>query len=399
MALALGTWCCATADAHEAGGGGIPDTPGLRIDATAAVAAYHADTPIPAPRLGGVLGLGDTPSDQRGTQLEHATLGMGVRLLPQVGANVAVGWHGSEPGHVEAAWLQARPSADAPFAIGAGRNRVPIGTVLRNAGHLDRYGQMPLAKRATFNGDWIEDGVNATWRPHLDGPLDWLEAVDVGLWKAQRFPGSAGSDWAPVVHLRSAWSDWAVDAFYSRLRPQGRGAYVQSTTSGHVHTAPTCDASLRGIACFDGTVDLLGGSATWATPLPGVQLSGAALWRRERGALYSQNGDTRYDGKTLGGWMEALWQPSARWDFGMRQEWLQSTHDVNGPGAYAVATDANLLPNAPARRFTAMAGWRPAPGWLVALEAGHERIADRGNTIVGLRLVWTPSDALWKRNW
>ena len=398
-ALALGLCATLGSHAHETTHSGLPEAPGVRVDASAALAHWDADSSVPAPRFGGTLGLGDTPNDLRGGHLEHATLGLGVRLLPQLGANVTMGWHGSDQRHVETAWLHAQPSADSPLSLGAGRNRVPIGPVLRNAGHLDRYGQMPLAKRATFNGDWIDDGINATWRPQLGGALAWLDVVDVGLWKAQRFPGSTGSDWAPVLHLGARWGQASVDAFYSHLRPQGRGAYVQSTTSGHVHTAPACEASLRGITCFDGQVDLLGGSATWHTPLRGVQLSAAALWRRERGALYSNSGDTRYRGDTQGGWLELLWQPAAQWELGVRQEWLRQRNDVNGPGAYAVATEANLLPNEPARRTSAMVGWRPARDWLLAVEAGHERIAGQGNTVLGLRLMWTPTQALWQRNW
>ena len=110
-------------------------------------------------------------------------------------------------------------------------------------------------------------------------------------------------------------------------------------------------------------------------------------------------GDTRYRGDTQGGWLELLWQPAAQWELGVPQEWLRQRNDVNGPGAYAVATEANLLPNEPARRTSAMAGWRPARDWLLAVEAGHERIAGQGNTVLGLRLMWTPTQALWQRNW
>lgn len=386
--------------AHEAGSAGIPGDPGLQVDAAAAVGYLHASRPVPAPRLTGMLGLGDTPADQRGWTLEHATLGAGWRLAPQLGAAIALGKHGGERAHVEAAWVEARPSAESTYALGAGRNRMPLGPVIEQAGHLDRYGQMPLAKRAAFNGDWIEDGVNWAWRPHAEGAFAWLQAVDAGLWRARRFPGSEDAAWAPTVHGRAgwqAWGDWEADAFYSRLKPQARGAYVQRANSGHIHTAPQCSASLRDISCFDGTVDLLGASARWATPLRGLSLTAAGVLRRERGSLYSQNGDTRYSGRTRGGWLEALWQPAERWEAGVRQEWLRSDNRVAGPGAALVAADANLLPNDPARRFTAMLGWRPQPGWLLALEAGRERIAGQGQNLVGLRVVYTPGPLMTVR--
>lgn len=240
-------------------------------------------------RLGGTLDLGDTPNDLRGGHLEHATLGLGVRLLPQLGANVTMGWHGNDQRHVETAWLHAQPSADSPLSLGAGRNRVPIGPVLRNAGHLERYGQMPLAKRATFNGDWIDDGINATWRPQARRCAGLAGRGGCGAVESAALPGSTGSDWAPVLHLGARWGQASVDAFYSHLRPRGAAPTMQSTTSGHVHTAPACEASLRGITCFDGQVDLLGGNATWHTPLRGVQAQCCgAVAAQARRAVFEQ---------------------------------------------------------------------------------------------------------------
>lgn len=384
--------------AHDTSGGNIPDSPGIQVNAAAAVSYLHADLPTPAPQLTGVLGLGDRPDDLRGWALEHGTLGVGARLLPQLGAAVAVGWHGSEPAHIEAAWVEARHSADSDFTVGGGRNFMPLGSVMGNAGNFDRYAQTPLIKRAAFNGDWIEDGVNLSWRPHLTGAFSWLKAIDAGIWRARRFPGSENAAWAPTLHARAAWANWEADAFYSRLEPRGRGAYVQRINSGHIHTAPECNTSLRDITCFDGTVDVLGVSTSWITPVPGVKLTAAGLLRNERGNLYSQNGDTRYKGRSAGGWLEALWQPNAQWDVSVRQEWLKNTNSVSGPGAALVAADANLLPNDPSRRLTVMLGWRPQADWLLAIEAGRERVAGNRNTIVGLRVLWTPG-LLLKKGW
>ncbi|HBY35662.1 MAG TPA: hypothetical protein DEH65_11870, partial [Delftia acidovorans] len=78
---------------------GIPQTNGLRIDMAAVAAYLHGDSTLPAPRLAGTLGLGDTPDDQRGWRLEHGTLGAGLRVSPQLGANIVMGWHDSDPAH------------------------------------------------------------------------------------------------------------------------------------------------------------------------------------------------------------------------------------------------------------------------------------------------------------
>ncbi|MFN3376974.1 MAG: hypothetical protein ACK40S_10540 [Burkholderiaceae bacterium] len=391
-------WALGTlpAVAHETHDHSIQEDNGLQLQAAAAVSYLHASQAVPAARLPGHLGLGDTPDDQRGWALEHATVGASMRLGPLVGAQVAWGKHGRDTVHTEAAWLALRPSADSSLTLGAGRNRVPMGGVLTDAGHLDRFAQTPLVKRSVFNGDWVEDGVQLAWRPRALGHWEWFKGLDVGLWRARRFPGSENAAWAPMVHVSGAgplaWAAgrWEADAFVSRLQPQGRGAYVQSGNSGHLHTAPDCSTTLRGITCFDGTVNLAGASLRWLSALPGVTLTAAGLMRDERGSLYSQNGDTRYQGRTRGGWLEAGWQPAAQWEIGLRQEWLRSAHRLQGPGAALVAADANLTPYHPARRVTAMLGWRPHADWLLALEAGRERTAGQAYTVGALRVVYIP---------
>ncbi len=388
LALALAT-ATVPAAAHDTEGA-IPDTPGVQLGAAVAAAWLRADQALPAAKLPGVLGIGDTPRDQRGWRLEHGTLGLGLRLSERIGTEFALGWHDRDAAHVEAAWIALRPEAGSDWSLGGGRGRVPVGPVLDGAGHFDRFAHMPLAKRSAFNGDWIEDGLNLRWRPHLDGAWSWIDGVDLGLWKMDRFPGSSDTPWAPVLHLGARWDDLALDGFATRIRAKRRGAYVQRENSGHTHSAPSCDASLRDISCFDGTVDLAGASLRWDTPLRGLQLAAAGTVRRERGALYSFNGDTRYSGRTLGGWLEAVWQPVAHWELGLRQEWLKNRASVAGPGASAVASDANLLPSHPARRTAAMLGWRPSPVWLLAVEAGRERIAGRDNSYAAFRVLWTP---------
>jgi hypothetical protein len=384
--------------AHERPDRLIPEEPGGRISAAIATAWFGSSRPVPAPRLTGILGMGDTPDDQRGWRLEHGTVAAGIRASSSLGAVLALGWHDGEPAHVEAAWLELRESPGSSLAIGVGRNRIPLGTPIADAGHFDHYGQTPLAKRAAFSGDWIGDGVSLSWRPHFEDTFSWVDQVDLGVWDARRFPGSESASLAAVLRLRASWGAIAVDGFYAHLRARGRGAYVQRTNSGHVHTAPRCNSSLRDITCFDGDVDLFGASIEWDTPLEGLDLAAAGVLRREDGGLYSQNGDTRYRGRSSGGWLDVLWRPSDRWVVGLRQEWLRGEHRLSGPGAALVAADAGLLPNAASRRLTAMAGWQLAANWRASIEAGRERIAGGSATVIGLRLLWTP-DSLVQWNW
>lgn len=376
----------------------IPAEDGVALGLAIAGGWTRSDEAVPARRLTGVTGLGDTPTDLRGWRMEHATAGLGLRWSSRLTAVLAMGWHGGDPAHVEAAWVQAEfEDPLSPLAgerglfIGAGRNRLPLGPVITSAGHLDRFGQMPLAKRSSFNGDWIDDGLNLRWQPHLEGGWARLETVEIGAWRARRFPGAVDAPVAPVVHLRARFGDLALDGFASRLRPDGRGAHVQREGSGHLHTAPRCDQSLRDITCFSGRVDLVGASLQWSSPWPGLAVQGALLHRRERGDLSSANGSTRYRGQSTGGWIDLLWAISPRWETGLRQEWLGGRASLAGIGATRVAGDANLLPDDRSRRTTVMAAFHPHRDWRISAEVGRESVAGIGSTVVGLRLIWSPA--------
>lgn len=409
LAVSAAGWPERAAVAHPADGL-APADPGLAVGLSAAGGWWRADEPLPAVRLPGVTGTGERPEDGRGWALEHATVGAGLRWTRNVAASVAVGWHGDGEHHVETAWLQL--DLDDPLArtgdegdrfadsdqrsvtLGAGRHRVPIGATLERAGHFDRYSQMPLAKRAAFNGDWIEDGLNLRWTPHAgDGRpgLRWLEAIDLGLWRARRFPGGHDGPMAPLLHARVRLGSLAVDGFFTRMKPDGRGSFVGRDDAGHTHSAPRCDSALDEVACFGGRVDLFGASANWTTPIRGVTVDVAALVRRERGELFSGNGSTRYRGRSQGGWVDLTWAPLERWEAGLRHEWLRASNAVAGIGATRVAADAGILPYRPSRRTVAMVGFRAHRDWRVGIEAGRESIGERGSSLVALRLAWLPS--------
>ncbi len=373
----------------------IPEDRGVAFGAALSGGWLHGSRPLPAPRLGGVTSPGDMPRDGRGWRVEHATAGLGIRLSPWLSGAFAAGIHDGDPAHVEAAWLQASwqgPSADhgeRDLALGLGRNRVPTGSVIETAGHLDRFSQMPLAKRSAFNGQWIEDGISMKWRPH-PAAFGWLQTVDVGLWRGRRFPGAQDGSPIPLLHLRAGFGPIAVDGFVSRLRPEGRGAFIQRQGQGHVHAPPRCDRDLRGFVCFDGTVDLAGASLEWTLPVPGLRLVGAAIHRRERGLLTSPDGDTRYRGRSTGGWIDLIWAPGRRWELGTRHEWLTANHRLQGIGATRVASQAGLLPYEPSRRTMLLVAYRVSPDLRVGVEGGRESVAGSHATVLGLRLLWTP---------
>ncbi len=373
------------AAAHDILGDPIPDAPGIRLGAAIALSAIAADAPVPFPTLHGVLTSGAAAEDRRGLSLEHGVFDGGIRLNEHFGATFALGWHGADAAHFEAAWLEGRRSG---YSVGAGRNRVPLGPVITAAGHIDRFAFMPLAKEAAFGGDWIEDGLNLRWRH--DGPSE-LE-IDAGLWRGASFPGVAGSAPAATLHLGGSFAQVRLDGFYARLQPEGRGTPVQRTSDGHHHDVPACADSIAGLVCFAGSTDIAGASLRWhATTIP-FELALAGILRHEVGSLYSTNGDTDYRGWTNGGWVDATWSVSPELGVSMRAERLVARHEVSGQGATLVARDAGLLPDPGAASRLALAlVWTPRTDTRLTLEAGTERANHVSNDYIGVRFIWAGS--------
>jgi hypothetical protein len=108
-ALALTAALTGTAWAHDVTEDPIPGLPGWRLGAGLAASGLQATRSVwPAARYSGVLGDGTTPASRRGGTLEHATLDVGLRLNDWIGATAALGRHGSDAAHAEAARLEAR---------------------------------------------------------------------------------------------------------------------------------------------------------------------------------------------------------------------------------------------------------------------------------------------------
>lgn len=383
--LAVGLLAAAPAGAHGPWLDAIPDAPGLRLGAAVAGAWYAADAPLPMPPRG-VLLTGQPDIDRDGARLEHATLDVGWRLSEALGATAAIGWHGDGDSHFEAFWLhgyRATPAGD--WTLGAGRRRVPLGPVLDGAGHFDRFGLMPLARRATFDGDWIEEGASLGWRGGPEGVWD----ADFGLWRGRAFPDGDGRGVFPHLRVGAQLGHVRVDGFIAHARADGRGAEIQRGDAGHGHGVPSCAGGLAQVVCFEGDVDLAGASARWHLHEYALDLSLAGLSRRERGDLYSQSGDTRYHGRTGGGWLEAAWGFRPDWTLAARLEGVRGRHRLSGAGAGLVAREAGLLPDpGTARRAAVLLAWSPRADLTWSAEIGEERDDLARNRFVGLRLHW-----------
>ncbi len=373
--------------AHAVADVQIPETPGWRVGAAVAVSAIGARDTLPAPYLFGVLDTGQAAPSRNGLTLEHATLEGGLRIDDWLGANLAVGWHAGENIHLEAAWLQARWWLDeARLSVGAGRAKVPMGAVLDGGGDYDRFTLVPLVKRASLNVDWFDEGVVVAWQGDAASPISRVEA---GLWRGSGFPGGGELPPVPALHVQALVAEVTLDAFAAWLQPTGRGTYaLDSGSPGHSHGVPNCANSLSGLVCFDGKVQVYGGSVAWAPHGLPLSITLAALLRNEQGSLYSQLGDARYRGQTLGGWLDVVWQVQPQWTLAGRFEALRATQDLEGPGASLVAAQARLIPNLPAYRAAAALAYSATSEWGFNIEIGAERNGGIDNPYVGARVVW-----------
>jgi hypothetical protein len=380
------------AGAHGEARSALPEGEGLQVGGAAALSWLRAPAALPSQALPGYLLLGDPGVDARGRRVEHGTLELGWRADAAWSAEAALGVHDSDPVHVETAWLQRRGVlASVPgstWTLGAGRRGPALGATVGAAGHLDRFGPMPLAKHAAMNGDWIDDGIELGLQQPWAG-VDWT--LGLGAWRGRSFPGSRGAPAAPGLHLGAARDtaagDWMFDAFIVQLKPPGRGSRLVATTGGHSHTAPVCDASLQAVVCFGGRARVAGISAQWTWPAPALTLAGALLWRDDDGLLQSRDGVGNYQGRVRGGWAQLLWNGAAGWDAGLRLERLAARQGLAGPGATLVAAEAGLGAYAPQRRSTATVGWAVTDWATWRLEAGRESADNNAVNFFAVRLL------------
>jgi len=367
----------------------LPEEPGLRLGAGAALSALHADEELPSRRMSGYLLNGSVGTDRRGGQLEHGVIEAAARLSSQFGAYAAIGKHGSEAPHTEGAWLQWQPGPD--WQLTLGRQKPSLGAVITGAGHMDRFALMPLAKQASFGEDWIDDGLQASWR-HPLGSGD--VGLDVGLWRGHAWPGGYGGPLGFSAHAQWQQGDWTLDGFFLHAEPARRGTKITLAGADHSHDAADCDAALTQVACFGGRSQVLGASVRWLSHQLPLSASAAVLWHRDRGSLASRNGGGAYAGDTVGGWVEGVWTLHPQWELGVRLEHLRSRQTLVGAGASLVASELQLAAYRPANRQSLMLGWLPSDKVSVRLEVGRESVSGRHARYAALRAVVAMDDVV-----
>ena len=374
MRCALLATCCVLATpaalAHETAER-LPAEPGLRWGVAVAVARVQASSPLPSQALQGYLVQGDPGVDRRDHALEHAVVDLAWRFQPDWSAYVALGQHGTDAPHTEAAWLQWQGVArdGATWALRAGRTPPQIGPVMGDAGHLDPYTLMPLARQVALNGNWMEDGLQLSVQH--EAAMATLYG-DLGLWRSNRFPGAPGSAVAPSAHLGAARGPWRLDAFGLIQHPDGRGAYARSAGGGHSHGGPSCASPSPGVLCFGGRTTVWGTSLRWQSPQWPLTLDGAYWQRNDDGTLRSINGRADHQAEYQGGWLQAHWQPHADWGLGWRHERIRAQLSLVGAGATLLAQEAGFFGTTPLQRDTLQLGWQATRQIRLSIEAGRE---------------------------
>ncbi len=385
-AAALGLLLTGQACAHGDMASAAPDEPGVRLGLSAALSQINASALLPSARLAGYLLQGDIGVDRRGAQLEHAVAEGGWRLNETWATSVAIGQHGSDKAHLEAAWVQARrQTPGGNWQLTAGRQRPELGPVITQAGHLERFALVPLAKRMALNDDWVDDGLQLGWLSADAGGIQW--SADAGVWKGQVFPGSSAGSAAPMLHVGVSRGGWQLDGFAARFSPQDRGAQISGVNGAHSHTAPLCNAALKQVICLDGASDVAGASLRWDSRQWPVSVSAAGLVRRDSGSLYSANGSAQYRGENRGGWVDAVWRFHPKAQIGVRAERIEASHRLSGPGAALLSTEAGFSAYAPLRRSSLMLGWRVSDNVDLHLETGRESALGSAARFSALRLV------------
>ena len=370
-----------------------PEEPGLRLGAALALADIQASQALPSQRMAGYLLRGDAGVDRRHTLLEHGVLEASWRLNSHWSAYAAMGRHDNDPAHTEAAWMRYESATNdaTGYTLQIGRMHPQMGPVMTQTGHLDTFALTPLARRMALDGNWMDDGLQLSARREWG---DWTGHADAGLWREQKFPGSASGSVVPSLHLGLERGDWRGDVFAVAFNPDGRGALAQSSNGTHTHNAPDCGTLTTGVLCFAGRTNVVGSSLQWQSHRWPVAVQGAWWLRQDDGRLRSINGLAQHQARYNGAWLQALWKPLAHWELGWRNERTQARLSLNGAGAGLLAQEAGLLDSAPLRRDTALLAWQLHPQATLSVEAGRELQGRTSVNFTALRVVWR-GELLW----
>jgi hypothetical protein len=389
MALLLTVGAIQPSLAHSEDIENPPKTTGFKWAMKGAFKSLSASNPLPSQGLPGFLLQGDQGINQSGTQLEHGALQAGYSLNQNLGMQLTIGAHQTDPWHIETALLQMKGgNAHTGWQINAGRQSPSLGPLVNQAGNFDRFGSMPLAKEAMTLGDWTEDGIEVGFKPSFWG-LNWH--MNAGVWAGHGFPAAANARVFPSLHVgvngHGMHGNWRADGFIAPIKVTGRGSRITRQQGAHSHAAINCNEPMTDVVCFNGQANLSGISAQWVGEHVPLTLQTAWLLRDEKGTLESNNGLGQYNGNHQGGWLRAMWHIDPSFDTALQLERVQATHHLTGSGTQILASEAGFDNYTPQKRTTLMLAYNALPWAVIHLEVGHEKSQRQSANFVATRLI------------
>jgi hypothetical protein len=376
--LLLAMMCSLGAHAHETA---PEDGHALRPILTAGVRYLDAEAAWPAARLPGVLESGNLAAWETGLAEDYADIGLQADWR-QWRALVKGSWHGPDGGNdfaVEQAWLRGHfePAEGMKLAVRGGRMLVPFGRLNQEHAHNQDFGVQPLIFRAVTGEGWRDDGLEARWT----GGTGWFAGG--GVYAGDSFPGANAS--GPGAWMVNAgWERDTTMLMLSIARLEADGRPTRSArVIGHSHGQAVCHAPVANEVCLEGE-SLLGSVAVaWSSGQWPVAVAGEAWAKRETGDLFSPGGNTDYVGTLEGGWLTATWRFHPGWQALLRGEGMTASHDLNGPGAALVATDAGLgNADHALSRLGAGLTWQPDAVQRISLELHREDTGNADNRVL-----------------
>ncbi len=309
---------------------------------------------------GGEIGTGE-----RGFALGEAEINFKANVDSDYFGNLTFAL-ASEGGAVEVeleeAWLQTT-RLPAGVTLTGGRMFSASGYLNKFHRHADDFVDRPLPYQAFFGGQYLVDGVRASWI----APTSLLFELGAELNWGDGFPASANAETSP-----GSWTAFAKlggDAGVSNSWQVGvsRIAADAIDRSGGHHAD---ESGTEELDAFTGDSDLVAVDFVWKWAPNGNSLvrnfkaQGEYFRRSETGEF----GGIPYDGEQTGWYVQGVWQFAPRWRVGWRHDVVDSD---NGPSLTGTELED---PGRSARRDSLMLDWSPSEFSRLRLQFTNDRV-------------------------
>lgn len=312
---------------------------------------------IPGFVSGGEIGTGDS-----GFALGEAEINLKANVDSRYFGNLTFALHdedGAVEVELEEAWLQTT-GLPAGISLTGGRFFSAAGYLNKFHRHADDFADRPLPYQAFFGGQYLVDGVRASWI----APTSLLFEVGSELNWGGGFPASDNAQRSPGAHTLFAKLGGDVGISNSwQLGISWVSADVVERGAGH-HDDEVEPQT------FTGDSDLATADFVWKWAPSGntirqnVKLQGEYFSRSESGVFDG----LQYDGDQTGWYLQGVWQFAPRWRFGLRHDVVDAD---NGP--LLVGSELED-PGRSSSRDSLMLDWSPSEFSRLRLQYTNDRV-------------------------